>query len=187
MNLFKINFRQATIEDKNTIFHWLSEPDVQEFWDNSQAHKDDILNFMNGRKEPSSYANGEYVYWLALADNIPYSLIMTINELPQKDREQIKNDHLSTTGSTFSMEFMIGNKDYFGKGLGSKTLEEFVKFFHETVNNNADTFFIDPDEKNPRAKHVYEKAGFTYVGDFIMGGQGVFLGHKTHFLVKKLR
>jgi len=29
---------------------------IMEFWDNTQAHKDDIVNFAEGRKTPSSYA-----------------------------------------------------------------------------------------------------------------------------------
>lgn len=37
---------------------WLNEPHVQEFWDNTQAHKEDILNFIQGRKTPSQYAEG---------------------------------------------------------------------------------------------------------------------------------
>ncbi|MFI5206205.1 MAG: GNAT family N-acetyltransferase, partial [Candidatus Paceibacterales bacterium] len=157
-----------------------------EFWDNSQAHKDDIVNFIHGRKEPSRYANGQYVYWVGLMNKIPFSLIMTIKENRGEERPQIKDDHLSVTGSTYSIEFMIGEKEYFGKGLGAKTLEKFTLFFQAYVDENADTFFIDPDLTNSRAKHVYENAGFKYIGDFIMGGDGVFAGRNSYFLVKKL-
>jgi hypothetical protein len=45
-----ITFKKATLADKETIFSWLAEPHMMEFWDNSQEHKDDILNFMNGRE-----------------------------------------------------------------------------------------------------------------------------------------
>jgi RimJ/RimL family protein N-acetyltransferase len=60
-----------------------------------------------------------------------------------------------------------------------------VQFFQGSVDAKADTFFIDPDDNNPRAKHVYAKAGFDLVGDFVMKG-GVFDGKKTDFMVKKL-
>lgn len=53
-----IEFEQATLKHKDIIFQWLAEPHMQEFWDNSQEHKDDILIFMNGRKKASSYFNG---------------------------------------------------------------------------------------------------------------------------------
>lgn len=182
-----IHFEQATLQHKDIIFQWLNESFVKEFWDNSQAHKDDIINFIDGRKTPSNYAGGNYIYWIGSMDNIPYCLIMTIQEKPGVNRPQIKEEHLSTTGSTYSIEYMIGNKEFFGKGIGARTLEEFTIFFNKQFDTKADTFFIDPDVTNSRAKHVYAKAGFVYIGDFIMGGNGVFAGRKTHFLVKKLQ
>lgn len=43
-----INFEKASISHIDIIFGWLAEPFVQEFWDNTQAHKDDIANFAEG-------------------------------------------------------------------------------------------------------------------------------------------
>ena len=150
-------FTKVTQNHKHAIFFWLKEPHVREFWDNTQGHKDDVINFINGRKEPSSYCDGLYTYWVGMVDGQPYSI-----------------------------DYMIGNRNYFGKGLGAKTLAAFIDFFKETVDPLADTFFIDPDITNPRAKHVYKKAGFKYIGDFIMEGSGCFAGRKSHFLVKCL-
>ena len=48
----------------------------------------------------------------------------------------------------------------------------------------ADTFFIDPDENNPRAKHVYAKAGFEHVGDY-SPHEGAFIGSTSLLMVKK--
>ncbi len=112
---------------------------------------------------------------------------MTIKENPGEDRPQIKNDYLSKTGSTYSIDYMIGNPEFLGKGWGAKTLSEFVKFFYNQVDQDADTFFIDPDQNNPRARRVYERAGFVFVGEYIMSGSGFFEGRKTYFLVKRIR
>ena len=49
-----MKFEKVTNAHLETIFSWLSEPHVMEFWDNTQAHKDDIVNFAEGRKTPSS-------------------------------------------------------------------------------------------------------------------------------------
>ncbi len=185
--LIDMRFEPAKLSHKEIIFNWLNEPHIQEFWDNTQAHKDDILNFMDGRKTSSTYANGEYNYWIGFIDDIPFCMIMTIQEKPRKNREAIKNSHLSKTGTTYSIDFMIGNPAYFGKGLGSETLSEFITFFSQSIDSHADTFFIDPDVNNPRAKHVYEKAGFEFISDFVLEGSGCFSGRKTHFLVKRLR
>jgi len=50
-----ITFSKAQLDDQEVIFFWLEEPHVQEFWDTTQAHKNDILNFITGRKTSSSY------------------------------------------------------------------------------------------------------------------------------------
>lgn len=181
-----VNFEKVQLKHKDIIFSWLSQPHIQAFWDNSQAHKDDIIYFIEGRKVPSNYANGHYVYWIATIENHPYALIMTIKENQGENREPIKTTHISQTGATYSLDYMIGDPEYIGKGLGAPTLEQFLIFFQAEIDSNADTFFIDPDVTNPRAKHIYEKAGFQFMGDFILGGTGVFAGRKTHFMVKQL-
>jgi RimJ/RimL family protein N-acetyltransferase len=181
-----VHFEKARLKHKDIIFAWLSQPHVQAFWDNSQAHKDDIVCFIEGRKVPSGYAIGQYVYWIAAIENHPYALIMTIKENQGENREPIKAGHISQTGATYSLDYMIGDPEYIGKGLGAPTLGQFLVFFQAEIDPNADTFFIDPDATNPRARHVYEKAGFQFIGNFILGGAGVFAGRKTHFMVKKL-
>ena len=45
-----LRFEKISLQHIDIIFGWLTEPFIQEFWDNTQGHKDDILNFVNGRK-----------------------------------------------------------------------------------------------------------------------------------------
>jgi RimJ/RimL family protein N-acetyltransferase len=180
-----ITFEKATHAHKETIFSWLAEAHIQEFWDNTQAHKDDILNFMGGRKTPSSYCEGKYIYWLAFVNAEPYAMLMTIHETHQDDIGEIKLAQMSKTGNTYGIDYMIGNIAYFGKGYGAKTLIEFMRFFRSEFDTKADTFLIDPDADNPRAKRVYEKAGFKYVSDFMMEGDCSGSGKLHHLLIKK--
>jgi RimJ/RimL family protein N-acetyltransferase len=181
----KLQFEALGLQHIDTIFRWLSEPFIQEFWDNTQGHKDDILNFVNGRKEPSDYCDGKYVYWLASCDNHPFAMLMTIQETEEDHINDIKLNHLSKTGNTYGIDYMIGDKTYFGKGYGSRTLAEFMDFFIKYVDPKADTFLIDPASDNPRAKHVYMKAGFMHIADFIMSGDvsGARMPH--HLLIKR--
>lgn len=180
-----IHFEKAEFKHKDILFNWLEEPHVKEFWDNSQGHRDDILNFMGGRKEPSSYCDGLFTYWVGFIDEDPYCLVMTIQEKPEYDIAELKKAHLSKYGRSYGIDFMIGNPQYFGKGLAAKTLKKFLEFIRESVDKRADTFIIDPDVSNPRARHVYENAGFEFIGDFIQDGSGVFAGCESHLLVKK--
>ncbi|KTD08469.1 GNAT family N-acetyltransferase [Legionella jamestowniensis] len=182
MNIF---FEKANSSHVDAIFSWLKEPYVQEFWDNTQAHKDDILNFINGRTEPSSYADGKYVYWIASDDGRPFAMLMTIQETSEEDIDKIKLANLSKTGHSYSIDYMIGNTSYLGKGYGAKTLIEFINFFIKEIDPQADTFLIDPASDNPRAKHVYMKAGFEYVADFVMSGDVSGAGKPHHLLIKR--
>lgn len=183
-----IKFEKASLCHKGIILAWLDKPHVKEFWDNSPEHRDDIVIFMNGRKEPSGYFNDIFTYWVGSIENELYCLVMTAEAAevtPNNDFPQIWKDYLSKTGSTYSIDFCIGNEKYLGKGLAAPTLEIFTKFFQQQIDKNADTFFIDPDEDNPRAKHVYEKAGFKTVGNFVMDG-GYYDGNRTFLMVKKM-
>ena len=180
-----ITFKKATHADKEIIFSWLAEPHIQEFWDNTQAHKDDILNFMDGRKSPSSYCDGKYIYWLAFVGNEPYAMLMTILETPQSDIGALKLAQLSKTGNTYGMDYMIGNTAYLGKGYGAKTLIAFMRFLRSEFDTRADAFLIDPAADNPRAKRVYEKAGFKHISDFLMEGDCSGSGKLHHLLLKK--
>ena len=180
-----IYFEKVTQQHQETIFSWLAEPHMQEFWDNSQEHKEDIITFINGRVAPSNYFNGIFTYWVGMIDNDPFCFILTAEVDKNEDHPQIWLDNISNTGTTYSIDFGIGNIKYLGKGLASPTLKMFAKFFQEQIDSSADTFFIDPAEHNPRAKHVYEQAGFKMLGDFKMD-IGVFKGEQTHLMVKKL-
>jgi len=60
-----IHFEKANLSHIDIIFSWLAEPFVQEFWDNTEGHKDDILNFVHSRKEPSPFVSYEQgILWI---------------------------------------------------------------------------------------------------------------------------
>lgn len=180
-----IYFEKINQQHQETIFSWLSEPHMKEFWDNSQEHKDDIINFINGRLTSSNYFNGIFTYWVGMIDNDPFCFILTAEVDKNEDHPQIWLDNISKTGTTYSIDFGIGNTNYLGKKLASPTLKLFTEFFQEKIDRCADTFFIDPAEHNPRAAHVYEKAGFKMAGAFDMD-IGVFKGEQTYLMVKKI-
>ncbi len=181
-----ITFKKATLHHQNIIFKWLSEPHIQEFWDNSIAHRDDIINFMNGRKTPSAYWNGIFEYWIGLQDDVPYSLIMTHEEHDSEDAPKHIKPYLSSNGRTFGLDFCSGSTQHIGKGLAAKTLQEFMKFFCTNIESDIRSFLIDPSLNNPRAIHVYEKAGFikkceyTQEGGYFDQSKGILMIHNIN-------
>jgi len=50
-----IHFGKVTFQHQKTVFIWLQEPHMIKYWDNSQEQKDDIINFIEGRKKESKY------------------------------------------------------------------------------------------------------------------------------------
>ena len=178
-----IHFQRANLTHQGLIFSWLEEPHMKEFWDNSQDHKDDILNFINGRKR--HYFYGTTNYFIGSIDDKPFCFILSDILKPEQELTDLHRKNLSPKGNTITLDFGIGNKEFIGKGLAAKTLEAFVNFYHNQIDPLADTFFIDPDEDNPRALHVYEKAGFESVGNFDVS-DGAFKGHVSDLMVKIL-
>ncbi len=179
-----IHFEKATLSHKDLIFEWLEEPHMKEFWDNSQEHKDDILNFMNGQKQ--HYFYGTTTYWVGFLDDQSFCFLLTDELLAdQDDLTDLLRAYLSKTGKTISLDFGIGNKIFLGKGLAAPTLQKFVEFYNARIDPQADTFFIDPNENNPRAKHVYEKAGFKVVDKYI-AKKGYFIGDESLLMIKKI-
>jgi RimJ/RimL family protein N-acetyltransferase len=179
----KIQFEKASLKHLDTIFKWLSEPHMMEFWDNSQEHKEDILNFIHERKQ--HYFYGTTMYWVASIDNEPFCFILSDILKSDQNLPDVHKKYMSEKGHTISLDFGIGNKKFLGKGLAAPTLEAFVNFYNTQIDTLADTFFIDPDENNPRAKHVYAKAGFIQIGEFDVS-MGVFKGSVSYLMVKKI-
>jgi RimJ/RimL family protein N-acetyltransferase len=183
----KIHFEKATHQHKDTIFQWLLEPHMVEFWDNSQEHKDDIINFMDGRKVPSNYFCGTFLYWVCYIDDTPFAFLLSdIIRPDQDDLSALQRAHMSKSGTTVGIDFGIGNPEFLGKGLAAPTLRTFMEFYSAHVDPKTDTFFIDPDHKNLRAIHVYEKAGFELAGNFIMQNSTFFKGNQSLLMVKKM-
>jgi RimJ/RimL family protein N-acetyltransferase len=184
----KIKFEKINSDHKTRIFEWLEEPHMREFWDNSQEHKDDIINFINGRVQPSHYFDGIFTYWIGSLNEQPFCFILTAAVKPREAYPQIWRENISKSGTTYSLDFGIGNKKFLGQGLAAPTLEAFTDFFQAKIDPKADTFFIDPDVNNPRAEHVYEKAGFVCVGNFKSAKKyWDFTGEATLLMVKKLK
>lgn len=175
-----IRFEKATLPFKDVVLQWLKESHMREFWDNTPEHAQDIVIFMNGRKEPTPYYDGMFTYWIGFVENEPFSLIMTSEIIDEPNLKDSWRQHLSKTGKSYSLDFCIGNVKYFAKGLASKTLSAFTQFFHNEIDKTAHTFIIDPNENNPRARHVYEKAGFEEVSKFERRGE------TFHLMVKNL-
>lgn len=164
---------------------WLQKDHVRAFWDNSQEHKDDIRIFVEGRVEDSPYFGGVFDYWVGRNNAQPFCLLMTSTLWPDDELPEIWKAHLSATGKTISIDYLIGNEDFLGKGIAADTLNLFIRFFCAVIDPQADTFLIDPDIDNPKARHVYARAGFISIGRYTVD-TGTFKGREKDLMVLKV-
>ncbi|MBX9804350.1 MAG: acetyltransferase [Alphaproteobacteria bacterium] len=172
-----ITFRKATLPDLPLLDSWLQKPHVREFWDNSERQYTNMKNYLEGTKHIHDY-------YIGLMDGAPYCLLLTCNETIEPDTPLPYLPYLSKDRNIHSLDFMIGEEAYLSKGFGPQTLQAFCLYIqqHDPLSTR---FIIDPQSNNPRAIHVYEKAGFQKVGTFTPE-EGEFAGILTHIMVKDL-
>ncbi len=180
-----IRFEKASFKHKAAIFAWLDEPHMQEFWDNSPEHARDIEIFMGGRVVPSPYFGGMFDYWVGFLDDELYSFIMTHEENEHTDPPEYFRPYLSASEKVICLDFCIGNTKYVGKGLAAPTLTAFMDYFIGHVEPETTRFLIDPFLNNPRAIHVYQKAGFQVVSEFTQDG-GFFDKDRGLLMLKEI-
>ena len=61
---------------------------------------------------------------------------------------------------TYSIDYMIGARDYLKKGIGTKIINLLVKHLFETTS--AKRIIVQPDEDNKASCNTLLSAGFTY-------------------------
>lgn len=175
MEIKKITFKKAAKSDKDLVKGWLKKSHLKEYWDNREEMWENFESYLKGHKML-------FDYWICSYDKQPFGLILTSDAAePQSDQKQTP-DHvvpwLEPEGITLILDFVIGEKSFLGKGYASATLKRFA----EVQDQNVTAFLVDPEVKNERGIHVYEKAGFVKVATFIRG-EGFFKG-KPHYLMK---
>ncbi|MCR9191294.1 MAG: acetyltransferase [Gammaproteobacteria bacterium] len=137
------------------LLTWFDKPHVQEFYygDGLKSTLHNIKLYMQGIKNNGDYS---FDHWIAFFDNQPFGFLMT---------STIENGHeyFMKDASTMTLDLLIGEEAFLGKGLAVAMTQELIldKF------SDTDYVLIDPSASNPKAIHVYEKAGFKKIADFI--------------------
>ena len=185
VNMQPFTFQKAETSHKEIIFSWLSESHMKAVWDNSPAHKQDIEVFMQGRKNPSSYLNGVLTYWVGSYEDVPISLVITAPITQDDTTPDVWKHHLCPSGSNYSIDFGIGNKDFLGKGLAAAMLEAFVSFFKEKVDQQVAQFLIEPHIQTAKIKRIHQKAGFHFVSIIRDKNENLYDQSETFLMIKR--
>lgn len=149
-----LSFRHVEAADRVLVHAWLKQPHVTEWFygkglENTFKHLDEFL-------AGASYAQ----YWLALDNERPFAFLITSNV--DKPHDELTK-WCGTEGQAITLDMLIGDPNYLGKGYAVEVIHQFLlnQFSH------VQEVLIDPEATNAKAIHVYQKAGFNIVSEFI--------------------
>ncbi len=170
----QITFAPLQPEQERLVLQWLHKPHVKEWFHGAglQNTIQGIASFISGNEK-------RFDAWVAYCDGIPFGFLI-IFEITKTEVE-VLDSHLvkwvDRGKESITLDILIGDENYLGKGLATPMIEEFISQRYPTI----DVVFIDPEASNSRAIHVYEKAGFEKIDNFIASWHPV-----THVLMRKV-
>lgn len=156
----KISFRRLNQSHFCLLTKWLEEPHVKAWWDTDITYTEDSVN-----KKYSSYAKGYKIEnnqkkkidaFIIYANEQPIGYIQAYN-IQDFPIAKLANESL------LGFDIFIGEKNYLGKSIGSKSLK---LFFDEFYQHSCESIFVETDSKNIAAIKAYEKAGFIKNKEF---------------------
>jgi len=166
-----VSFFHPQPSQYDLIYHWFTKPHVNEFFDAPKTERaiPDLKNYLQGR----AYF---WTPWLAAYQGKPFAYFMTARV--RKNETDIWAKWREKKGRTYSLDFLIGEEAFLGKGMSHLLIKKFIKekFPH------AAAFLIDPELRNIHAIHISEKVGFVIVEEF-KGEHGPHTG-VTHLMMK---
>ena len=167
-NVFpRFTFTPVNKDFRPLIHAWLSEAHVREWFygDGLKKTLEDLDAFFLG--------SSIFQHWLAYEGGVPFGYLLTSKV--RKDEQDEYSRFCVSEGDAITLDVLIGNTDYLGKGLTHHMIQEFL----ETQFSDVEEVLIDPEVMNHKAIHVYQKAGFTIVDQFIPSHSS-----KPHYMMR---
>ncbi|MBA3721945.1 MAG: GNAT family N-acetyltransferase [Parachlamydiaceae bacterium] len=151
---FRYGFKHVEAANRTLVHQWLTQPYIAEWFygqglENTFKYLDEFLN-----------GSTQAQYWLGYDKGHPFAFLIT--SYVKKPDDELTRWSISK-GDTITLDMSIGDQNYIGKGLSHILIKEFLLSQFPKVTE----VLIDPEATNSRAIHVYEKAGFKKVGEFI--------------------
>jgi len=141
-----ITLRPITKADAPDMFAALSDKESMRLTGTQSSYK---LEQVEAFCERIANADDRVDYAITLKDNPRYIGEVVLNNFDVDNRSA-------------SFRIALSNQKNFGKGYGSEATKLMLKHAFETLNLHR--VELEVYDFNPRAKHVYEKQGFTQEG-----------------------
>lgn len=162
---FRFTFKPAVDSQRELIHKWLGQNYIGE-WIHGQGLRntlDGLEKFLQYQSEGKGLDRQAEItqHWIGYDDDKPFVYLLTSNVFKDTVGEYAK--YSETDGLAITLDIFICDADYLGRGLASVVIREFLLSQFLDIAE----VFIDPEKRNARAVHVYQKVGFRIVGEFI--------------------
>ena len=145
-----ITLREINDSDIALLTEWLNKDYILKWYENPA----DWLNEVNGR-------NGEFRWihhFIAMAEDTPVGFCQYYDCYDANDMETWYD--VTKRGDTFSIDYLIGDERYLGKGYGKATVQRLTETIWE--KEQATQIIVQPDADNHASNHVLTANGYVY-------------------------
>lgn len=162
---FRFTFKPVVDSQRELIHGWLQQDYIGE-WIHGQGLQNNLVGlekFIQYQAEGKGLGRQSEItqHWIGHDGDRPFVYLLTSNVFKNAASEYAK--YSETDGLAITLDIFICDAEYLGKGLASAVIREFLLSQFLDISE----VFIDPEKENERAVHVYQKAGFRIVGEFV--------------------
>ncbi|CEG56153.1 GNAT family N-acetyltransferase [Legionella fallonii] len=145
---FRFTYKPVEKKQQQLVLDWFAQPHINEW-----LHGDGLNNTIVDLEQFVNKGESWATHWIAYDKERPFAYLITSDVEPSIEQPE----------KVVTLDLFICRLDYIGKGLAVQMIHEFLlsQFPH------VSSVLIDPEKSNSRAIHVYKKAGFSIIGEFI--------------------
>ena len=132
------SFRTLQDSDFQTLFSWLQEPHIKEWWNDG----DDTIEKVESHYSRDPESVFRFIFQSDLGEPLGYF------------------QYYIEQGNVVGIDQFLGNSSLLNKGIGTAAVKAFTELVIKYCSPNS--IILDPDPKNKRAIRCYEKAGFVF-------------------------
>lgn len=146
----KITLRDIEDNDIELLTNWLNKEYILKWYHDAS----DWLYEINERHNTFSWIN----HFIVMYNDIPIGFCQYYDCYDGKEFEDWYT--VNEPNNTYSIDYLIGNEEYLGKGYGKSIIKALTEYI--IIAENAYKIIVQPDDDNFASKAVLLSNGYLY-------------------------